>query len=31
VQRAGRPVARFSFYLCRGWGGMPAPRRSDES
>lgn len=27
VERAGRPIARFSFYLCHGWGGQPAPRR----
>lgn len=30
VERAGRPIARFSFYLCHGWGGQPAPRRLDE-
>jgi len=30
VERAGRPVARFSFYLCSRWGGHPAPRRLDE-
>jgi len=30
VARAGRPIARFSFYLCQGWGGQPAPRRIDE-
>jgi hypothetical protein len=30
VERAGRPVARFSFYLCSHWGGHPVPRRWDE-
>lgn len=30
VERAGRPIARFSFYRCHGWGGQPAPRRLDE-
>lgn len=30
TERAGRPIARFSFYLCHGWGGQPAPRRLDE-
>jgi len=31
VQHAGRPVARFRFFLCHGWGGRAAPRRLDES
>ena len=31
VQHAGRIVSRFRFYLCHGWGGHPAPRRSDDS
>ena len=30
VERAGRPVAGFSFYLCSHWGGRPAPKRLDE-
>jgi 4-amino-4-deoxy-L-arabinose transferase-like glycosyltransferase len=30
AERAGRPIARFSFYRCHGWGGQPAPRRLDE-
>jgi 4-amino-4-deoxy-L-arabinose transferase-like glycosyltransferase len=30
VARAGRPVARFGFYHCRGWAGRPAPRRLGE-
>lgn len=30
VAHAGRPVARFSFYHCSGWGGRPAPRRLGE-
>ncbi len=28
VERAGRPIAHFSFYLCTNWGGQPQPRRS---
>ena len=31
VQHAGRTVAHFRFHLCHGWGGRPAPRRSDAS
>lgn len=30
VAHASRPVARFSFYHCSGWGGRPAPRRLGE-
>jgi len=30
IERAGRPVARFSFYRCSHWGGHPAPKRWDE-
>jgi hypothetical protein len=30
VERAGRAVAGFSFYLCSQWGGRPAPKRLDE-
>lgn len=30
VERAGRPVARFAFHLCQGWGGQAAPRRWGE-
>jgi len=30
VERAGRAVARFNFYLCSHWGGRPAPKRWDE-
>ena len=29
VQRLGRPVSGFVFYLCRGWGGQPQPQRLD--
>lgn len=29
VERAGRAVASFSFYLCSHWGGQPAPARQD--
>lgn len=29
VQHWGRPVAHFAFYLCRGWGGKPQPKRQD--
>lgn len=31
VQHAGRTVSRFRLHLCHGWGGRPAPRRSDAS
>lgn len=30
VQHWGRPVAHFAFYLCRGWGGKPQPKRQDQ-
>jgi Dolichyl-phosphate-mannose-protein mannosyltransferase len=30
VQHWGRPVAHFAFYICRGWGGQPQPKRLDE-
>ena len=26
VQRGGRMVSHFTFWICRGWGGNPAPR-----
>ncbi|MDH5708302.1 MAG: hypothetical protein OEY75_04255, partial [Hylemonella sp.] len=29
VQRLGRPVSGFVFYLCRDWGGQPQPQRLD--
>lgn len=31
VQHAGRNVAHFRFFICHGWGGRPAPRRSDAA
>ena len=30
VLRAGRQVAQFTWHVCEGWGGQPAPQRRER-